>query len=107
MARFLLDSLDNGNIREYLITDADGRMIGVDTWYSTEVTEGVLDENQKIRNARGSKMGENLHHVARIPIALWDRWMKETGGEIARDRQLLIRYIRDREYLKVRTSDKM
>ena len=107
MARFLLDSLDNGNIREYLVTDSDGRMIGVNTWYSTEVTEEVLDENQKIRNARGSEMGENFHHVARIPAALWDRWMKETRGEIARDRQLLVRYLRNREYLKVRTSDKM
>ena len=107
MARFLLDTLDGGNIREYLVTDPDGRMIGVHTWYSDAVTEGVLAENQQIRNVRGSEIGENLHHVARIPVALWDRWMRETNGEIARDRQLLIRYIRDRDYLKVRTSDKM
>ena len=107
MARFLFDTLDGGNIREYLITDPDGHMIGVDTWYSTAITEDILDENQQVRNLRGTDLGENFHHVARIPIALWDRWMRETNGEVARDRQLLIRYIRDRDYLKVRTSDKL
>jgi len=107
MARFLLDSLDDGNVREYLVTDSQGAMQGVETWYSDKVTEDVLDENQKIRNERGSDMSEALHHVARIPQPLWDRWVKETKGEIMRDRQLLVRYLRDRDYLKVRTSDKM
>lgn len=107
MARFLLDSLDEGNVREYLVTDSEGIMQGVETWYSDKITEGVLDKNQKIRNERGSDIGEAFHHVASIPQALWDRWMKETKGEIMRDRQLLVRYLRDRDYLKVRTSDKM
>ena len=107
MARFLLDSLDEGNIQEYLVTDADGRMEGVHTVYSTAATEGVLDENQRIRNARGAQMGETLHHVARIPAALWDRWYRETKGAIAKDRQLLLSYIRNRDLSKVRTSDKL
>ena len=107
MARFLLDSLDNGNIQEYLVTDADGRMEGVHTVYSTAATEDVLDENQRIRNARGSQMGETLHHVARIPAALWDRWWKETKGAIGKDKKLLIAYINNRDFSKVRTSDKM
>ena len=107
MARFLLDTLDNGNIQEYLITDAEGRMEGVYTVYSDAATEAVLDENQKIRNARGSQMGEAFHHVARIPAVLWDRWYKETGGAIAKDRKLLVSYLQNRDFRKVRTSDKM
>ena len=107
MPRFLLDTLDGGSIQEYLVTDADGRMEGVHTVYSTAATEGVLDENRRIRNARGSQMGETFHHVARIPAALWDRWYKETGGAIAKDRKLLLAYLRNRDFEKVRTSDKL
>ena len=107
MPRFLLDELDDGNIREYLVVGSDGRLEGVHTVYSTAATEDLLDENQKIRNARGSQVGETFHHVARIPQVLWDRWYKETQGEIARDKNLLLAYLRNRDFNKVRTSDKM
>ena len=107
MARFLLDTLDGGHVQEYLVVDADGRMQGIETVYSSSATEGVLDENQKIRNARGNHIGEAFHHIARIPQPLWDRWYRETKGEIARDRKLLLAYLRSRDFNKVRTSDKM
>ncbi len=107
MARFLLDTLDNGTIQEYLVTDSEGRMEGIHTVYSDAATEGVLEENQKVRNARGSQVGETFHHVARIPPVLWDRWYRETNGAIAKDKQLLLSYLQSRDFSKVRTSDKM
>ena len=107
MARFLLDSLDDGNVEEYLVTDAEGRMEGVHTIYSDAVTEDLLAENQVIRNLRGAQVGETFHHVARIPPVLWDRWFKETRGEIAKDSKLLMMYLRSRDFSKVRTSDRL
>ena len=105
--KILLESLDGGAVKEYLHLDPDGNMVGVETQYDDSTDVAVFDKNQELRNARGNKIEENFHHVASIPEALWHRWITETKGEILRDPKLLIAKIKDRDFCKVQTSEKI
>ena len=70
--------------------------------------ERIIEENKKSYNAYGDlltpgKSGEGVR-VASIPLNVWNKWMKETNGEIQRDHNLMKRYLNDPDNKYLRTT---
>ncbi len=68
-------------------------------------TQAVLDQNTAVRNERGSQIDPHHHYVATIPEEvqlIWDREFPEWR----RDNEIFARLLRDRDWCKVRTSEK-
>ena len=96
-----------------------GNPTPVDTFHSnadeTEFTintrqdvEPILEENKQAYNQYGDKLtpgkaGEGVR-VASIPTNIWNKWMKETNGEIQRDHNLMKRYLNDPDNKYFRTT---
>ena len=96
-----------------------GNPTPVDTFHSnadeTEFTintrqdvEPILEENKQAYNNYGDlltpgKSGEGVR-VAAIPTNIWNKWMKETNGEIQRDHNLMKRYLNDPDNKYFRTT---
>ena len=62
----------------------------------------ILDDNKARYNAYGDKLslgkrGE-WHHAASIPITIWEKWMKDSNGAIAKDTKLLAAYLNNPDY---------
>ena len=62
----------------------------------------ILDDNKARYNAFGDKLslgkrGE-WHHAASVPITMWEKWMKDSNGEIAKDSKLLAAYLNNPDY---------
>lgn len=109
MARsFVMDSYADGALQDIAHFDDDGV-----TFESKQNNEqDILALNDALRNYRGRDIAKGdgrLHHVANIPIELWNRWQKEHpelrgGDKQARDRKLAM-LINDRDFGRVRTSE--
>ena len=72
------------------------------TLNTVQDVEPVLEENKRRMNEFGDKLtpgkrGE-WHHVAEIPVTVWEQWCKETNNEIQRDTKLLRRYLNSPEF---------
>ena len=70
--------------------------------------EPILEENKKSYNNYGDKLpsgksGDGLR-VASIPLNVWQKWKKETNGEIERDSNLLKKYLNDPDNKYFRTT---
>ena len=70
--------------------------------------EPILEENKQAYNNYGDlltpgKSGEGVR-VASIPTNIWNKWMKETNGEIQRDHNLMKRYLNDPDNKFLRTT---
>ena len=68
----------------------------------------IVDDNVRKYNDYGDKLsigkrGE-WHQVASIPVTLWDKWMRETNGEIAKDSKLLASKLNDPDWKLLKTS---
>jgi hypothetical protein len=48
-------------------------------------------------------LGE-FHHAASIPFTVWEEWLKETNGAIAKDSNLLRKYLNNPDHKFLRTS---
>lgn len=53
----------------------------------------VNKEDLKVSDGRFNLDGKT--HVARIPLVIWQQWMKETNGDIATDDDLLKEKLND------------
>lgn len=102
---FLFDVDPTTGMRQFIRPDEDGFTLR--TLYAS--TEDVLDQNHRVKNARGRLIGNgqdgSFHHVASIPMELWHRWHQEYGRKLYEDPLLVPRLIRERDYNKVQTSD--
>ena len=65
-------------------------------------TTPVLEKNKADYNNYGDlktpgKQGEGVR-VASIPITVWEKWMKDSNGEVAKDTKLLAAYLNNPDY---------
>jgi|TARA_R100001244_G_scaffold128520_1_gene99463 hypothetical protein len=85
----------NGRQTDMHFDDAEGTYI----FNTHEQATPLLDENKRKYNEYGDKltMGKRgeWHHAASIPATIWEKWLKETNGEIQKDSKLLARYLND------------
>jgi hypothetical protein len=62
----------------------------------------ILEDNKRKFNEYGDKlsMGKRgeWHHVSSVPTATWEKWMRESNGEISRDPKVLAAYLNDPDY---------
>ena len=94
----------SGPYTTYWHDEPDGSI----TIESVQDVEHVLESINRQFNDYGDKrtpgkMGE-LHHVGSVPVVVWDRWMQETNGAIAKDHKLAARYLNDPEFKYFKTS---
>ncbi len=72
------------------------------------VRQEILDANKRQYNDYGDKlslgkMGE-WHHAARIPKDIWDAWLRETNGEVAKDPKILAAKLNDPDNKFLKTA---
>ena len=69
------------------------------TLNTVQDAEPVVEENKRRMNQFGDKLSlgkrTEFHHVASIPVTVWEDWMKQTNGAIQKDSKLLARYLND------------
>ncbi len=107
--KFVIDSHADGALQDIAHVDEDG------FYYETvqHNEQQILSENDQIRNARGGSITRadgGFHHVARIPIELWNTWCRKypelIHGPKKEMQKRLIALINDRDYHRVRTSER-
>ena len=62
----------------------------------------ILDHNKRKFNDYGDKLttgkrGE-WHHAASVPITEWEKWMRLSNGEVAKDPRVLAAFVNDPDY---------
>jgi len=104
MKRYFLDSFQ-GRTNNFIV-EPDGS-ITIDT---IEDVAPILEANKRQLNDFGKlmpgKMG-TMHHAARIPPTVMERWMQETGlsySEFWKDTRLWRKYLNDPDNKFLRTS---
>ena len=97
----------DGVLLETAHVDEDG--VTIET--SQPGLQAILDENARMRSVNTSiRRGDQIwgHHVARIPMLVWERWIREipglAQGEKEAQAEMLAR-LNDREYCHLRTYD--
>lgn len=95
MFRRNLDS--DGILHEEFIEDIDGFVIK-----TTQDVRPILERNAEMRRYRQTG---NARLAASIPIVIWDRWMKETNGEITHNMQLLAAKLNSPEFAYLKTME--
>ena len=102
MRRWFLES--TATRTNHFIEEPDGS-ITIDT---VQDVAPILADNKRAFNAYGDKLtaGKHgtFHHAARIPNTVYERWMRETNGEIQKDPKLLRRYLNDPDNKFLRTA---
>ena len=91
---WLLDQF--GGRTNHFIEEPDGS-VTIDT---VQDVGPILEDNKRKFNAFGKKTTpgkrhEFFHHSHRIPLTVYERWMRETNGEIDRNPALLKKYLND------------
>lgn len=86
---------DDGVQREELIEDTDGFVIK-----TTQNMEPILRRAEQLRQHK--QTAGNFRLAATVPANIWDRWMKETRGEIMHNPVLLRKKLNDPELKKLR-----
>ena len=67
--------LIKGAGRSVFASEQDGR-----AWFRTEQDPNpILDNVAELRKARTPKHGQDLRHVARLPMTLVEQWCNEAG----------------------------
>lgn len=100
--RFVLDKTADRRTDMHF-DDVDDKI----TFNTVQDAQPIIEENKRKFNNYGDKLslgkrGE-WHHTASIPTNIWELWMQETNGAIAKDSKLLAAYINnpDHKYFKV------
>lgn len=89
-------------------TDLHEHSDGSVTFNTVQDVEPILDENKRRQNEYGDKLslgkrGE-FHQVASIPHNIWEQWLQQTNGEIAKDSKLLAAYLNNPDHKYFKTS---
>ena len=88
-------------------------LVEEDAWGNTTVTtvqdvEPVIAETKFDSNAYGSPLtfGKQRHgmRVASIPFTVYELWMKETNGALAKDPAVIKKYLNDPDNKYFRTT---
>jgi len=62
----------------------------------------ILEHNKRKFNDYGDKLSVGKrgewHHVSSIPTTTWEKWIKETDGDIQKDPRILAAYLNDPDY---------
>jgi len=88
------------------IDEPDGSV----TIESYQDAEPILEENKRRYNAHGDKRtfgkinSDGFHKVGSIPVTVWETWMRETNGEIAKNHKLLLKKLEDPEFRYFKTT---
>ena len=92
--------IENDEVRrtEIQFDSADGSF----NFKTTQNSERILNENKAKYNEYGDKLslgkrGE-WHHTASIPITVWEKWMQDSNGAVAKDTKLLSAYLNNPDY---------
>lgn len=72
----LVDSVDGVNTYHWY--DHDAKKTHIRTENTN--TSALLDYATKQRNAASDNWKGDMHHVASIPVEVWEQWWKEFGG---------------------------
>ena len=102
MKRHLFDVMPERHTE--FIEEPDGTV----SFTTHQDAQAIVDDNKRKANAFGDKktpgkMGE-FHHDASIPFTIWEEWLKETNGAIAKDSNLLRKYLNNPDHKFLRTS---
>lgn len=89
------------------VTTIEDKLDGTATVTKTTDVGPILEQNKQeyntgANNATHSPVGRK---VASIPLVVWQRWMRESKGEIQRDPAVLARYLNDSENRFFRTHN--
>jgi hypothetical protein len=107
--RFITDVYDGGDQHDFVEVDEDGFTTG--TVQSTRQEKLILDHNSEMRALRGGTINHSKfgHHVASIPIELFQQWKRTYPELTSPDRKVrdakLIALINDPDFKNVRTSE--
>lgn len=104
----LLDHDDEFGIAQFMVADEEGV-----TFKTVQDTDAILDQNARMRSVHGqAPKGDQSwgNHVARIPLIIWERFVKERPGLRAAqvssdDNAWLVAKLNSREYRKLLTFD--
>jgi len=70
--------------------------------------EPILNQNKIEYNGYGDKLSlgkrGDWHHAARIPKDIWDAWLRETNGEVAKDPKILAAKLNDPDNKFLKTA---
>ena len=68
----------------------------------------IIDANKIKFNNYGDKLSTgkrgDWHHAARIPKDIWDVWLRETNGEVAKDPKILAAKLNDPDNKFLKTA---
>lgn len=107
--RFVTDIYNQGGQYDFVDVDEDGFTSG--TVQSTQEEKSILDANAQVRALRGGSIDHSKfgHHVARIPIELYEQWKRTYPELTSPDRKVrdakLVALINDPDFKNVRTSE--
>jgi len=107
--RFITDVYDHGDQYDVVEVDEDG--FTASSVQSTRQENAILDRNAELRAERGHSVDRHKfgHHVASIPIELYERWKRDHPALRSPDRKeretKLIALINDPDFKRVRTSE--
>ena len=89
------------------VTTIEDKLDGTAT--VTKVTDvgPLLEQNKQefnsgVNNPTSSQYGRK---VASIPLVLWQKWMRESNGQIQKDPKLLAKYLNDPDNSFLRTHN--
>jgi len=97
MSKFNVENT-NGRQTDMLFDDTDNSF----RFQTRQNATPILEHNKRKFNDYGDKLttgkrGE-WHHTASIPITEWERWMRESNGDVAENPRVLAAYLNDPDY---------
>ena len=98
----LLDYDEMSGVAQYAKRDGDQTIIK-----TVQDVGPTLRDNEVARQNQTSGFKGDMHHVARIPMALIDKWWKELGDNplLPRNRKWLAAKLNSSDFLKLRVKD--
>jgi hypothetical protein len=79
---------------------------GEGTFRTVEDAQTLVDMNQAARNNESGNWKGDMHHVASIPLTVWQNWWQEFGGNpmAPENKPRLMKKLNDRDWLKLRVK---
>lgn len=102
MRRRLLDLVDG--VATYHRFDGDNNKTIIET---VQDVEPILNINAKTLSNSDPSWKGDMHHVASIPLVIWEQWWRELGGDpwAKEHRPWLIAKLNNKDWCKLRTKE--
>ena len=102
-SKHLLET-NHGRQTDMHFDDIEGTFI----FNTREDATPLLDQNKRKFNDYWDKLSKGKHgewhHAASIPTTIWEKWIKETNGEIQKDPKLLAAYLNNPDFKYFKTA---